>query len=193
MVRTPTGAWDVRRPAPRPSSLLSRNYHPPRRRQRIRFAIGRTDHGKARTCSWVDDRRHQAAQDPRPGAAHDRRGGTRPGARDAGAVDDRRILPATWARDSLQNYSPHGWDGLGFFHDVACGYQWWSADVGEHHVNFAWGHGGQLIVLPHDLAMLVVLTSDPFDSGPRHDQESWHSEIVNLTLVSEFIRSLPAE
>lgn len=114
-----------------------------------------------------------------------------------GQVDGRQILPATWVRDSLRIYSPNAWDDLGFFHHVAYGYQWWSADVsseaGTHHVDFAWGHGGQLIVLVPDLDMIVVLTSDPFFPGQRQDQDSWRSEIANLTLVSEFIRSLPAE
>jgi len=110
-----------------------------------------------------------------------------------GKVDGRQILPADWVRDSLRIYSQHAWDDLGFFHQVGYGYQWWSADAGAHHVNFAWGHGGQLIALVPDLDMVVVLTSDPFFAGPRHDPESWRSEIANLTLVSEFIRSLPTD
>ncbi len=110
-----------------------------------------------------------------------------------GTVDGRRILPASWVHDSLQTYSENAWSDLGFFHHVGYGYQWWSAEVGSHHVNFAWGHGGQLIVLVHDLDMVVVLTSDPFFPGPRQDSESWRSEIANLTLVSEFVRSLPSD
>ena len=114
-----------------------------------------------------------------------------------GALDGRQILPATWVRDSLRTYSQNAWSELGFFHHVGYGYQWWSADVsseaGTHHVNFAWGHGGQLIVLVPDLDMVVVLTSDPFFPGPRQDAASWRSEIANLTLVGELIRSLPSE
>lgn len=114
-----------------------------------------------------------------------------------GKVDSRQVVPAGWVRDSLRTYSKDAWDDLGFFRHVGYGYQWWSAvvrsDTGERHINFAWGHGGQLIVLVPDLDMVVVLTSDPFFPGTRQDQASWQSEIANLTLVSELVRSLPNE
>ena len=40
------------------------------------------------------------------------------------------------------------------------GYQWSSANVGVHHINFAWGHGGNLIVLLEELNMIVVTTAN---------------------------------
>lgn len=112
---------------------------------------------------------------------------------EGGALDGRQIVPEAWVHDSLTTYSEDAWADLGFFRHVGYGYQWWSADVGAHHVNFAWGHGGQLIVLVPDLDMVVAFKADPFFLGPRQDQVSWRSEIANLTLVSEFLRSLPAE
>ncbi|MEJ2289136.1 MAG: serine hydrolase [Deinococcales bacterium] len=110
-----------------------------------------------------------------------------------GAVDGQQIVPAAWARDSLRTYSEHAWPDIGFFHDVGYGYQWWSATVGAHPVHFAWGHGGQLIVLVPDQDMIVVTTADPFFPGPRQDAESWRQEVAHLSLVSEFIRALPKD
>ncbi len=110
-----------------------------------------------------------------------------------GTLDGRRILSAAWVRDSLRTYSEQAWPDIGFFRDIGYGYQWWSAQVGAHAVHFAWGHGGQLIVLVPDRDMVVVTTADPFFPGPRQDADSWQQEVGHLALVSEFIRSLPTD
>jgi CubicO group peptidase (beta-lactamase class C family) len=115
-----------------------------------------------------------------------------------GEYEGNQVVPADWVRDSLQRYSedinvtggfPANW-GLSF-RDVGYGYQWWSARVGEHHFNLAWGHGGQLIVLLDGLDMVIVVTSYPF--WLQHDAESWKHELANVNLVGEFIKSLPSE
>ena len=76
-----------------------------------------------------------------------------------------------------------------YVRDVGYGYQWWSARAGEHSFPYAWGHGGQFIVLLEDLDMVVVVTSDPFYQ--QHDDESWRHERANLSLIGKFIHSLP--
>jgi CubicO group peptidase (beta-lactamase class C family) len=106
-----------------------------------------------------------------------------------GQFAGEQIIPAGWVRDSLQTYSQNAYDNIGDFRDIGYGYQWWSADVGGHHVNFAWGHGGQLIVLLDDLNMVVVVTADPFYLV--NSSESWRHEKANFVLVGEFIDSLP--
>jgi CubicO group peptidase (beta-lactamase class C family) len=115
-----------------------------------------------------------------------------------GVYEGAQVVSADWVHDSLQNYSEDAWvtnermNKLGrYFHDLGYGYQWWSARVSDHHVDFAWGHGGQLIVLLHDLGMIVVATSDPFTL--QHDGEAWKHEQANINLVGKFIQSLPDE
>jgi len=114
-----------------------------------------------------------------------------------GVCEGNQVVPAKWVYDSLQRYSedinvtggfPANW-GLSF-RDVGYGYQWWSARVGEHHFDIAWGHGGQLIVLLDDLDMVIVVTSYPF--WLQHDAEAWKHELASVNLVGEFIRSLPS-
>jgi len=78
---------------------------------------------------------------------------------------------------------------VGDFVDIGYGYHWWSANAGEHHVNFAWGHGGQLIVILKKFNLLVVTTANPF--WKEHSDQSWKHEKAIITLVSEFIKSLP--
>jgi CubicO group peptidase (beta-lactamase class C family) len=117
-----------------------------------------------------------------------------------GEYEGKQVVSASWVKESLQTYSEGMYDNewlgedtnyLGpYFRDVGYGYQWWSAQAGDHHFDFAWGHGGQLIILLDELDMVVVVTSDPFYI--QHDDESWRHERANLNLVGKFITSLPA-
>lgn len=115
---------------------------------------------------------------------------------DDGFYRERRIVSADWVEESLRRSSEDITSGgieagsVGrYFRHVGYGYQWWSAAVGNHRVDFAWGHGGQLIVLVDALDLIVVVTSDPFLL--QHDERSWRHERANLNLVGKFIRALP--
>jgi CubicO group peptidase (beta-lactamase class C family) len=110
-----------------------------------------------------------------------------------GVYEGNQIVPADWVHDSLQTYSVNEAfvKKVGRFRDIGYGYQWWSADAGKHHVNFAWGHGGQLIVLVDEFDMVIVTTSYPF--WLEHDDQSWKHEKAIMTMVSEFVNSLPSE
>ena len=77
-------------------------------------------------------------------------------------------------------------------HHLGYGYQWLTADVGAHEVNFAWGHGGQLIVLLDELDMVIVTTADPLLDIPPGDKP-WKLEKSIIVKVGKFVESLPAE
>jgi hypothetical protein len=78
---------------------------------------------------------------------------------------------------------------VGDFRDIGYGYQWWSANVGKHHVYFAWGHGGQLIVLSDEFELVIVVTAYPF--WKEHNDEAWKHEKAIIKMVGKFINSLP--
>ena len=63
--------------------------------------------------------------------------------------------------------------------------------MGDHHVNVAWGHGGQLIFLVDQFDMVVVVTADPF--WLTHTSESWKYAEAHISLVADFISSLPTQ
>lgn len=109
---------------------------------------------------------------------------------DDGVFGGNQIIPSDWVQDSLQTYSVNEAfvKKVGDFRDIGYGYQWWSANAGDYHVNFAWGHGGQLVVLVKDLDMVVVTTAYPF--WLEHNDQSWKHEKAIITMVSEFISSL---
>jgi CubicO group peptidase (beta-lactamase class C family) len=112
---------------------------------------------------------------------------------DDGVFDGNQIIPSEWVDDSLQTYSVNKAfvKKVGDFRDIGYGYQWWSGKAGDHDVNFAWGHGGQLIVLVEDIDMVVVTTSYPF--WLEHNDQSWKHEKAIMSMVSEFIKSLDTE
>ena len=115
---------------------------------------------------------------------------------DDGLAEGRRLLPEDWINASLTSYSDDAWVTLErltragrYFRDLGYGYQWWQASVGDRRVDFAWGHGGQLIVLVDDLDMVIVATAYP--AWLEHDDENWIHERSHLNLVGKFISLLP--
>ncbi len=118
--------------------------------------------------------------------------GCSPGTEELAMLDQsHQIVPADWVHDSLRTYSKDAWEDIGCFRAIGYGYHWWSARAGEHHVNFAWGHGGRLIVLVDKLNLVVVVTADPLYLV--HTSESWKHEKAHISLVADFISSLPGE
>jgi CubicO group peptidase (beta-lactamase class C family) len=114
-----------------------------------------------------------------------------------GEYEEKQILSADWVGDSMQRYSDNVQVGdwitsrYGYFRDIGYGYQWWSARVGNHRFNYAAGHGGNYIVLLHELDMIVVTTADPLHELPAG--AGWQHEGAINNLVGKFIKSLPGE
>jgi CubicO group peptidase (beta-lactamase class C family) len=109
-----------------------------------------------------------------------------------------QVVPEEWVSASLERYSEGinftGWlpgaSELGkYLREVGYGYLWWSARAGKHRFDFAWGHGGQLIVRLDDLDMIVVTTADPLYEAPG--ESGWQYEGGIIDMVGKFINSLP--
>jgi CubicO group peptidase (beta-lactamase class C family) len=111
-----------------------------------------------------------------------------------GEYNGRQLVSSEWVEASLQTYTVNEFEvtNVGHFKNMGYGYQWWSADVGEHKVNFAWGHGGQLIVLVHDLNMVIVTAADSFWGKDIHF-DSWSYESAIMKMVSDYIYQVPVE
>lgn len=109
-----------------------------------------------------------------------------------GEYQGNQIVSEDWVHESFQAYSEDPVDDWGLSYSYeGYGYQWWLIEAGDHHYSMARGHGGQLIVILDDLAMVIVATADPF--WQQHDDESWRHERSINNLVADFIRSLPGE
>jgi len=115
---------------------------------------------------------------------------------DGGVFDGKRIISAEWVEASFQRYSENivrGWllPRYGYFLDLGYGYQWWSSMCGAHYFWYAAGHGGNYVILLHDLNMVIVTTADPLHD--KWDDNPWKYEGAVNRLVAEFIKSLPSE
>ncbi len=110
-----------------------------------------------------------------------------------GKYEGTQIISSEWVQDALYSYTEDAKDyGRALvFRDLGYGYGWWSATVGDHEFNFAWGHGGQLIVLLDDLNMVIVTTADPFYG--EHSGDSWRHEKAIMNMIGRFIDTLPGE
>lgn len=112
---------------------------------------------------------------------------------DDGEYAGQQVISDDWVHASLQTYS----DGIygnrlgRYFRDIGYGYLWWSARAGAHHFNYAWGHGGNLIVLLDELDMVIVTTANPLHGV--WGEEAWAKEGAIIDLVGRFIASIPKE
>ena len=75
--------------------------------------------------------------------------------RNDGMVGGRRVLPAGWVERSWTPRTTSPFNGHGY------GYGWFAKTMGGHDVRFAWGYGGQMLFVVPDLALSVVMISDP--------------------------------
>jgi CubicO group peptidase (beta-lactamase class C family) len=110
-----------------------------------------------------------------------------------GVFQGRQVIPRGWVEKSLARYSDDIYNNrLGaYLVKVGYGYFWWSAKAGKHEFNYAWGHGGNLIVLVHDLDLVIVTTANPLPG--LNGVDSWEKEGAIIDLVGKFIRSLPED
>jgi CubicO group peptidase (beta-lactamase class C family) len=97
-----------------------------------------------------------------------------------GRVGDRQILPASWVDASC---TPRGRSR--FNPDQTYGYGWWMRDFAGRQGCFAWGYGGQYILVFRDLGVVVVTTSSTAVSDERRDHRRQIFEIVERHIVGQ--------
>jgi CubicO group peptidase (beta-lactamase class C family) len=114
-----------------------------------------------------------------------------------GAWEGKQIVSEDWVKNSFQRYSENIKVGeylssrYGYFRDIGYGYQWWSGRVGDNHFDFALGHGGNYIVLLHELDLILVTTADPLYGPILAAGGGWEYEGAINEIVGKFIKSLP--
>ena len=93
-----------------------------------------------------------------------------------------------------ENINISGWlpwsSRYGHYRDLGYGYQWWSAEAGDHRFNYASGHGGNQILVLDNLNMVIVASADRLfaDFGDG----AWDKERAIIDMLGKYIGSLPS-
>lgn len=96
-----------------------------------------------------------------------------------GRVGDRQIVPASWVDASC---TPRGRSR--FNPDQTYGYGWWMRDFAGRQGCFAWGYGGQYIMVFRELDLVVVTTSSTAVSDERRDHRQQIFELVERLILA---------
>ena len=82
-----------------------------------------------------------------------------------GTYQENQIVSESWLTDSFQIYTRSN------FNPYDYGYMWWSRETGGYEILFAWGHGGQYIMMIPKLNAVIAITSNLVNnSGSRRYQ-----------------------
>lgn len=103
--------------------------------------------------------------------------------RNDGRAGTRQVVPAAWVEASCQPRTRSRWDGTREY-----GYGWWIQEIGGHRTCFAWGFGGQYIMVFPSLDLVVTATSSATISDERHG----HRAALFALLAREVIAPLAA-
>jgi CubicO group peptidase (beta-lactamase class C family) len=80
-----------------------------------------------------------------------------------GRVKGAQVVPAAWVETSCQPRTRSRWDP-----EREYGYGWWTQTLGGHRACFAWGFGGQYILVFRELQLVIAVTSATAVSDERH-------------------------
>ena len=89
-----------------------------------------------------------------------------------GRANGRQIVPESWVEISMQPRAESSRE-----HGRYYGYGWWVRDMAGVRIAYAWGYGGQFILLAPDLDLVVVTTSS---SLPGRDRRSHTRGLYDL-------------
>lgn len=95
-----------------------------------------------------------------------------------GRANGRQILTGDWIKTSTQRLMESSREQGRFY-----GYGWWLRDMAGVEVTYAWGYGGQFILIAPALGLVVVTTSssEPGDDRRRHTRSLY--ELLERQIV----------
>jgi CubicO group peptidase (beta-lactamase class C family) len=82
--------------------------------------------------------------------------------RNRGRAGARQVVPAAWVDTSCEPRTRSRWDS-----DREYGYGWWIQEIGGHRACFAWGFGGQYVLVFRGLDAVVAVASSTSVSDER--------------------------
>ena len=107
-----------------------------------------------------------------------------------GRAGGQQVVPAEWVEQSCTPRTRSRWDG-----DREYGYGWWIQDFDGHRACFAWGFGGQYIMVFRQLDLVVAVTSSTAVSDERRGYRRQIFDLLEryvLPLASMRVGAWPA-
>ena len=99
-----------------------------------------------------------------------------------GVYNGQQLVPASWIRESTNIYTSSN------YNDYDYGYMWWQRQIDGQNVIFAWGNGGQYIMILPQLDSVISITSDIESStGSRQYQRRIFTFLENT--IIPFLRN----
>lgn len=99
-----------------------------------------------------------------------------------GVYNGQQLVPESWIRESTNIYTRSN------YNDYDYGYMWWQRQIDGQNVLFAWGNGGQYIMILPQIDSVISITSDMESStGSRQYQRRIFSFLENT--IIPFLRN----
>jgi CubicO group peptidase (beta-lactamase class C family) len=95
-----------------------------------------------------------------------------------GRVNGRQVVPSAWI---AQSFVPRGYSRIS---GQRYGYGWWMRELAGHQAYFAWGFGGQYIILVPTLELVVVTTSASNVAEERRSHRRSLFELVEDLVIT---------
>lgn len=92
---------------------------------------------------------------------------------DMGEYNGERIISREWIWDSVKVYTRSNYNPYDF------GYMWWQRPISGYETIFAWGHGGQYIMMLPELDTVIVIASNLMTSQGRGYQRELFRYLEN--------------
>jgi len=104
-----------------------------------------------------------------------------------GQHNGRQIIPGNWIDTSFQPLAESAREEGRFY-----GYGWWMRDMAGVPTTFAWGYGGQFILLVPDLSLVVVTTSSSLPGDNRRSHIRGLYDLLEYEIVQPLLDAQPA-
>ena len=99
-----------------------------------------------------------------------------------GRVGGTSVVPDRWIDTSIVPRGRSGWSGQRY------GYGWWVRELAGRDAFYAWGFGGQYIIVVPDLEMVVVATSSPSVAEDRRSHRVTLFDLIEQDIIARATR-----
>lgn len=102
-----------------------------------------------------------------------------------GKANGKQVIPSEWVQASLQRRAESPREEGRFY-----GYGWWIREMAGFEAPYAWGFGGQFIVLVPELELVIVTTSSSNPDGDRRSHTRRMYDFVEHDVIAPAAEAL---